>query len=419
MPRFSAGIKLQKFIAIVCFVHAFALTTAFPAALRACTTAVISGKATVDGRPLLWKNRDRSFVHNEVVILDKGKYRAAAVINAGSGTSIWMGVNEAGFCIENSVTNDLAVKGAKGPGNGSFMKEALLTCATVEDFRALLERTNQSGRSTRANYGVIDAQGGAVLFETSATSFKAFDANDPKVAPHGIVVRSNFSMTGQNFTSSQSAEDIKELYSSDRFLRAQDLFNQQLENRIDNSFVIRNCMRDMADGEGCCIPGSVNAIEETLPDFIETKHTISRTTTVSAAVFHGVQPGEDPRLTTMWVAVGDPKFSVAVPCWASCNTLAKEFSADHPNSFTALAHNIRENFYEETRNGVTTEGLPELWESLWRTEDLILKTTARHMKQWRRSSFSPQAATALHFSVARQANRALLEQQVPVSTSAR
>lgn len=38
----------------------------------ACTTAVVSGRATVDGRPILWKNRDTSAQHNNVVLLSEG-----------------------------------------------------------------------------------------------------------------------------------------------------------------------------------------------------------------------------------------------------------------------------------------------------------------------------------------------------------
>ena len=74
----------------------------------ACTTAVISGKVTHDGRPILWKNRDTSYRHNELVLLDSGQYRALAVVNAGSRKSVWMGTNEAGFCIENSLSKDLS-----------------------------------------------------------------------------------------------------------------------------------------------------------------------------------------------------------------------------------------------------------------------------------------------------------------------
>ena len=41
-----------------------AFTLAEPA--KACTSAVVSGKATPDGRPLLWKNRDTGYLRNHV-----------------------------------------------------------------------------------------------------------------------------------------------------------------------------------------------------------------------------------------------------------------------------------------------------------------------------------------------------------------
>jgi len=397
-------------------VFAFALLLIPSIATEACTTAVISGKATADGRPLLWKNRDRSFVHNEVTLFTEGKYRAAAVVNAGSRTSIWMGVNEAGFCIENSVTDDLKVKGAKGFGNGSFMKEALLTCATVEDFRALLEKTNKTGRATRANFGVIDAQGGAILFETSATSFVAFDANDSAVAPHGVVVRSNFSMTGRNVTQSLTPEEVSEFPSSERYLRAQALMNERLEEGLEPFYIIRNCMRDMADDTGCCVPGSVNDGEQTLPEFVATKNTISRSTTVSAAVFQGVLPGEDPRLTTMWVAIGDPKFSIAIPCWASCITLAPELGAEQNDSFTKVAQQIREAFYDKERNGITTAGLEEYWQKAWSTEDHIFNFTTRNLDRWRNSPVRAQSLTQNHHSAAANALRTLQQQEQRIAT---
>ena len=72
-----------------------------------CTVAVVSGKATIDGRPLLWKNRDTSNLDNEVAYFDDGKYPYIGVINAGDRTQVWMGVNSAGFCIMNSESQDL------------------------------------------------------------------------------------------------------------------------------------------------------------------------------------------------------------------------------------------------------------------------------------------------------------------------
>ena len=44
-------------------------------------------KSPHDGRPILWKNRDTSFRHNELVLLEEGRYRALAVVNAGSRKS--------------------------------------------------------------------------------------------------------------------------------------------------------------------------------------------------------------------------------------------------------------------------------------------------------------------------------------------
>ncbi len=77
------------------------------------------------------------------------------------------------------------------------MKRALETCKTVADFEALLEATNATGRSTTANYGVIDALGGAAMFETGPNTFSKFDANDETIAPKGYIVRSNFATTSK------------------------------------------------------------------------------------------------------------------------------------------------------------------------------------------------------------------------------
>lgn len=379
-------------------------------ALSACTTAVISGKATRDGRPLLWKNRDRKFVHNQVVQLSGGKYAAIGVANEENRQVIWMGVNSAGFCIENSVTNDLGVKGAKGLGNGSFMSQALKNCATVADFEAFLEETNASGRSTKANYGVIDAQGGAALFETSATTYQKFDANDPQTAPHGYVVRSNFSMTGQKFEQSVGPQELQELYSANRYLRAQELLNERAGGELDLTYLLRHCLRDLADEQGCCIPGSVNQREEPLPEFIDTQHTISRTTTVSAAVFQGVLPGEDPRWTTMWVTIGDPKFSVAIPSWPALTEIAPELQAKGERSLSQASHALRAEFFQEDSGGILTQGLPDCWQALWKIEDALLKTTGKHLSAWRNQPFQPDQATAVHQEACRLAWQGIQQQ---------
>ncbi|MCI0495741.1 hypothetical protein L0Z72_12120, partial [candidate division KSB1 bacterium] len=54
--------------------------SAVASAQEECTVAVVSGKATVDGRPLLWKNRDTSYLDNEVSYFADGKYAYIGVI---------------------------------------------------------------------------------------------------------------------------------------------------------------------------------------------------------------------------------------------------------------------------------------------------------------------------------------------------
>ena len=50
---------------------------------RACTIGVASGRATVDGRPMIWKTRDTNIKDNKVVYNDACQYKFVGVINAG------------------------------------------------------------------------------------------------------------------------------------------------------------------------------------------------------------------------------------------------------------------------------------------------------------------------------------------------
>jgi len=363
---------------------AAAMVAACPVSLVACTTAVITGKVTADGRPLLWKSRDtKGLPRNEVVVYDGGTYRVLAVVNAGDRDEVWMGVNSAGFCIENSLSRDLDVAGEKrGPGNGGLMKLALETCASVADFRALLERTNETGRRTDGNFGVIDASGGAALFEAGPRTFRMFDANDPAVAPRGYIVRSNFSTTAQGVEPAPDPARVAGTYSGERYARACRLIDERLGAALDVDFILRHLCRDMADGSGRPFPGTVNAPAGRLPAEVSTAATISRTTTVSAGVFHGVKPGEDPLLTTMWVQLGDPKFSIAVPCWVACESLTEAVSGEHGGAICSIAATLREWNLTENRDGVETGQLPQVWKDVWPVEARLIAAVEKARQRW-------------------------------------
>ena len=369
----------------------------------ACTTAVISGKVTHDGRPILWKNRDTSFRHNELVLFADGKYRVLAVVNAGSRKSVWMGTNEAGLCIENSLSKDLneeaeSEKGSdkSGLGNGGLMKLALQTCATVEDFRKLLEKTDAEGRQTNANFGVIDAHGGAAMFETGASSHFMFDANDVEFAPEGYLVRANFATTARGLPPSPDPSKLGDIYSSQRFAQACALLKPLQEDGINVSYILRNMSRDLSGPNGTPYAGTVNGLAGEIPEIIPTDNTISRTTTVSAAVFHGVRDGEDPATTTMWTLLGDPKFSIAVPCWVNVSEVDDAMMDPRGAELGEIAISLREWCLDQNRKGVRTSYLPGIWNDLWPVEDQIFSIVAKQVDAWRTDPPSQDQMTALH-----------------------
>ncbi len=391
-----------------------------PAASMACTTAVVSGKATADGRPLLWKSRDTKVTRqNEVIVFDGGKHRVLAVVNAGKRDAVWMGVNSAGFCIENSLSRDLGdQKEKEGFGNGGIMKVALETCGTVADFRRLLERTDQTGRKTDANFGVIDAGGGAAIFETGPKNFRMFDANDPAVAPEGYIVRSNFATIARSIPPTPDPALVAGTYSGERYARACDLLDDRLGPKLTVGYVLRHLCRDLADDDGRPFAGTINGPAGELPAMVDTSDTISRTTTVSAAVFHGVQPGENPLLTTMWVTLGDPKFSITVPCWVNVQELTEALSGKHGGAICSIANTLREWSLTQDKNGIRTEELVQIWEDVWPIEEQMLDVVAEMRDRWLTSPPTAREVTELHRRFATEALDAMRKELAEMKEAA-
>jgi len=162
--------KSKIFILIVLTLF-FLVIQSIPDGASACTLIVASGRATASGRPLLWKNRDTSDVLNKLMYFKGAKYGFIGLINStdATGREIWGGLNDQGLAIVNSQADDLVVKEKKydGADNGLLMKMALGECATVDEVEKLLQR-EKGQHDLAANFGVIDALGGAVFIETSS-----------------------------------------------------------------------------------------------------------------------------------------------------------------------------------------------------------------------------------------------------------
>ena len=276
-----------------------------------CTTAVFSGGATADGRPILWKNRDTDKLSNKVVFVDDKPYSYLGVVNwdDADGRMVWAGVNAAGFAIGNSVAYNLPQRGGEGADlEGLIMADALRTCATVADFERQLGKNLGPDLGSRANFLVIDAQGGASIFEVHNHGFKRLDA---AAAQEKYLANTNFSRSG--------TEDAGAGYL--RFDRESALLAAARPGAFTPAWVLQTAARDL--GHALLSHPSREEWKKLPPDtprWVHTNYTINRASTASAIVIHGVKPGESPARATMWVILGEPVTSVAVPLWVAAGT---------------------------------------------------------------------------------------------------
>lgn len=320
------------------YLAAVIIITLFPLRALCCTSAVVSGRATPDGRPLLWKHRDSSYPENIVRRFDGAEYSFTGIVNADStsGSQIWIGTNEAGFSIMNTASYNLLEEGEyKGEMDreGIFMLKAMGGCGTVADFEKMLEETNGS-RGVEANFGVIDGLGGAAYFETGPFEYMKYDVTDPEVAPAGYLIRTNFSFAG----------DSKKGYGYIRYRTISDLFLQEYFERgyISNDFIILQGTR--------CLKHSLLGLDlfsSPLPSrsrdrkLVPLNDFIPRSSSVSSMVIQGVAPGEDPGLSVMWIVLGFPPVTPVFPVLADEENIPEILTGGNDKSAYVNAEALR------------------------------------------------------------------------------
>lgn len=362
------------------------------ATLEECTAGVACARATTDGRPILWKSRDAGDRDNEVIWNTSGTYRFIAVITARNDKDSWMGLNEKGFAIINTLSSDL---GSDAAENGKVMTHALGTCGSVDDFEAYLKQTNVAGRKTATNYGTIDANGGAAFFETAANQYWRYDAKD---TTDGYIVKTNFAIHGggsggiERYKRSQLL--MKDFFASDR---------------IDWKEIERIQVRDFSDKSGTLlsIPFSGNYAGQEA-GYIPTDYAICRNITVSFAAIQGVLKGEPPVLSTMWTILGQPATGITVPYWPVGATPA-EANGPKTAPLCDAANDIRARIFPSPKVQaqadankapiyLNTQMLRDsngsgIWKITLPVEDQIITEGEGALQQWR--NHSPDATEML------------------------
>lgn len=270
----------------------------------ACTTAVITGRASRDGRPLLYKQRDSGFLDNKVMLFKDGLYTYLGIVNSGDseGKEVWGGHNEVGFAIMNSASYNLnpETKDEKPELEGVVMKLALQKCKSLKDFENLLD-TLPKPMFLSANFGVIDAAGGAAYYETSDYGYTKYDANETE---DGYLIRSNFSYSG----------DRERDLGLSRCEVATQLFSEKFKsNDLTYATIFQDISRSLQHGIMDVDLNRQMPKDNSEKRLVSFRDFIPRYSTTSSIVMEGVKEGEAPELTVMWTILGSPLTSVAMP----------------------------------------------------------------------------------------------------------
>jgi len=367
--------------------------------LLACTTAIISGKFTPDGRPLLWKNRDTGDLDNKLMYFTDGKYDYIGLVNSKdtTGKEVWTGMNTAGFAIMNSASYNLnSSEDADAAVNeGKVMRQALQQCATVDDFENFL-KTLPKPYGLEANFGVIDASGNGAYFETSNNSYFKIDVNDPVAAPMGYLIRTNYSFTGN--------PDQGQGYI--RYLTAEKLFYQaSAMNNLTPEFILQDAAR--------CLYHSLTETDLKLfqttekEKFVWFADFMPRFSTSASVVVQGIKKDESPMLMTMWTVLGFPLCSVVYPVWFNGEhqlpvQLKASESGRAPLCDKALK--LKDRCFPVKRgHGDDYLNLPVLYNSsgngimqkLATVEDLVFTDAKTRLKSWRKTP--PLASDIVEF----------------------
>lgn len=297
-----------------------------------CTTLVAGGAATTSGGPLLWKNRDTSLLSNKVIRVDEHPYSFIALVDGddSAGRMAWAGINTTGFAIANSATTNLPLRtGEVTEQDGVVMAEALRTCRTVADLETLITRRQGPRLGVRSNFFALDAEGGAVIIETHNNGFTRYDAAS---FPGQRVPNTNYSRSG---TENNGGGYL-------RFDREDELLRGIPDGRLDAATIFRVLARDLGH------PllrhperDAWKALPADTPYWIHSNYTIDRPSTSAAVVIQGVKPGQDPSRSTMWVALGEPVTTIAVPLWAAAGVPPDEVWQGKDAPITAEANRLK------------------------------------------------------------------------------
>ena len=264
----------------------------------ACTSFIISGKATPTGRPMMFKHRDTGELNNRIAHFNGVNYDFIGLVNSPTlDGEVWAGMNEAGLCIMNTASYNLREDqlDCQMDREGELMYQVLSHCATLDDFEQWLATYPQPW-GVEANFGLIDAQGGAAYYEVNNSRWIKYDVN---AEANGYRVVTNFSFAGryedyEGWERYQTASAIMgEAFSPTHQMtptEALNLFSRQYRHEVL----------------------AIDYDSTNAPEFTVDQDFIPRRITSAVVVFEGVASPAQAQQSVMWTALGYPACAVVV-----------------------------------------------------------------------------------------------------------
>ena len=275
--------------------------------LQTCTLGVANGCVTVDGRPIFWRIDDSS--HDKRMRLahvDASPYDYIGI--TGVGHYVPSGLNEAGIAGHDTAVAAWGEVAPDGVGAYGITLHSLRNYTSLDQVRDYIKQKVDTGKSNAGGcLGFIDAHGNASVFEICRSrwwlEYNSLDFNRKGQGLFGFVVRANE-------------------------------FHQQPDG-TDNTNIGGRYKTGTYNIAGLCRWGalSVKTIIQGKSGFEVIRYgpgpgrpfaALAREGKYkpnSVIVVHGVAPGENPALTTMWLILGQPSYGIAVPAWVKVSDI--------------------------------------------------------------------------------------------------
>lgn len=279
----------------------------------------VVGAGAAGGRPVLWSMRDGGSEDLVVQTLADGAVPYFAWCEAGHPERVHGGANVAGLGV---VAVLVAVDGlAEADARlAALLQEALRSCRTLAELEVLLQKGDADGRGFAANIAVLDAAGGAAMFDVQPTTWARADAT---VADRGFLVRD-----GRMPVSSLPADGRRAL--------AEAACRSPGVTELSARMVLQRVLRDVTPPTGA--PRSPAGR-------LDTRALVHRQSTTGALVVQGVANGENSAWTQMWVTLGQPLCTTAMPLFPAAGAVPRPVAGDPRSALAAESQRLQQLLY--------------------------------------------------------------------------